>query len=89
MGCARQAEGGSVGAGKSDGLTKQLSKRECATLQLLGRGMLLTGVARSLEVSESSAKTYARRATSKLGAATLIEAVVIHSRIHRRCPVSA
>jgi DNA-binding NarL/FixJ family response regulator len=45
----------------------------------------MAGVALQLGTSESSAKTYVRRAMDKLGAATRTEAVMMHARVHRAC----
>jgi DNA-binding NarL/FixJ family response regulator len=47
--------------------------------------MLPAGIARELEIDEESVRTHAKRAIKKLGASTRIEAVVIHSRVHRTC----
>jgi len=64
-----------------------LSKRQCATLQMLGRGMLPVGIAREFQCDPETIKTHVRRAMEKLGAATRTEAVLLHAAIHRRsCP---
>lgn len=63
----------------------RLSPRECASLQLLGRGLPRKEVAHRLGVSENTLKKFIARARLKLGAMTIEEAVASHAAAHRAC----
>lgn len=57
-----------------------LSPREYEVLQLLGRGMSVPELARTLYVSSSTAKTYVARIYDKLGAANRTQAITTAMR---------
>lgn len=58
----------------------RLSDKEHRVIDLYARGMTARSVARRLSVSQSTVKTYARRAYEKLGVGTRAEAVAILAR---------
>lgn len=70
-------------------MIQPLSATQCAVLRLLGEGLILSAAAQRLGISERAARTHVHRAMSKMGAATRMEAVAKHPRVHRRCSACA
>lgn len=58
----------------------QLSQRESEVLKLLAEGLGVSGIARKLFVSESTAKTHISKIYEKLGAANRAQAIMIAVR---------
>ncbi len=58
----------------------QLSQRESEVLRLLAEGLGVSGIARKLFVSESTAKTHISKIYEKLGAANRAQAIMIAVR---------
>lgn len=64
-----------------------LSERECYAVQLIARGKQLKEIAQLLGVEQSTARTFTKRAFTKLHVRSRLDAVMKHQKTHSFCGV--